>query len=77
VSGRVVRISRVGPECPNCGAWEFDDWWHDRGIRSPGGPVVALSGALRCHGCGRFFSITRYHDGETHSVMTRRGATVP
>lgn len=61
-----------GPECPSCHEWGFDDWWHDRSIKAPSGPVIALTGSLRCHGCGRFFKVTRYHDGQTHSTMMCR-----
>ena len=64
------------PECPNCHESGFDDWWHDPSFRlvtgiSAGIPAVGIA-TLRCHGCGRFFKVTRYRDGETHSTM--RGA---
>jgi hypothetical protein len=62
----------VGPECPSCGEDRFDDWWHDKSVRSPGGFVVSLTGALRCHGCGKFFAVTMYQDGETHSKVNAR-----
>lgn len=58
-----------GPQCPSCNEDGFDDWWRDPSIRSPGGPIVALTGSLRCHGCGKFFKITCYADWETHSTM--------
>lgn len=64
----LIRIA-PGPECPKCLEDGFDDWWHGRTIRSGDGLVVLLKGSLRCHGCGRFFSVTRYVDGETHSTM--------
>lgn len=54
-----------GPECPRCGEYRFDDWWHAPGVRQRG---LLLSGSLKCHSCGKFFSVTRYSDGETHST---------
>jgi hypothetical protein len=63
---------RHDPECPACGTWGFDDWHHDPGIKAgvPMG-IVALKGRLKCHGCGRFFSITKYTDGECHMTMRK------
>jgi hypothetical protein len=60
-----------GPECPNCGEDGFDDWWHDKTTKTGHRPV-SLEARLRCHGCGRFFHVTQYGDGETHS---RSGGT--
>jgi hypothetical protein len=57
-----------GPQCPACGCDGFDDWWHDQSCRS-GGAVVEIYANLKCHGCGEDFEVTRYHDGETHSVI--------
>lgn len=57
-----------GPECPNCGWDGFDDWWHDKSCRSDGGPVVDLYANLEC-ACGAKFEVTRYRDGETHSMV--------
>lgn len=58
-----------GPECPHCREGGFDDWWHDPRVRSGDGLIVSARGVLQCHGCGRFFSVTRYVDGGTHSTM--------
>lgn len=58
-----------GPQCPRCRESGFDDWWHDRTVRPGDGLVVSLRGSLRCHGCGRYFGVTSYVDGKTHSVM--------
>lgn len=67
-----IAISRRGPECPSCGEWGFDDWWHDPFIKpAVGSLIVRLKGRLRCHGCGKFFNITQYTDGETHCTMGR------
>lgn len=63
-----ISIAR-GPQCPACGCDGFDDWWHDKSCRAAGGPVVDLYADLKCHECGSGFEVTRYHDGETHSVM--------
>lgn len=68
-----VRICR-GPECPACGEDGFDDWHHDPTCRGGGGVVVSLYARLKCHGCGKFFSVTHYVDGITHSTMNRRKA---
>jgi hypothetical protein len=56
----------TGPECPKCHEDGFDDWWHDPSTKAVGGTLMAR---LKCHGCGRFFSASRYSDGETHSTM--------
>jgi len=61
-----IATSNYGPKCPNCGTDGFDDWWHDPTTKSFGG---VLKARLKCHGCGKFFSTTRYSDGVTHSVM--------
>lgn len=66
-----LAISR-GPKCPRCGEDGFDDWWHDRSCRSGHGPVVELTARLQCHGCGIFFTVTHYRDGETHSSYLSR-----
>lgn len=58
-----------GPECPACHVDGFDDWWHDKTVRSAHSLVVAMTGSLRCHGCGKFFAVTAYHDGLVHSTM--------
>jgi len=58
-----------GPKCPKSHTEGFDDWWHDPSVRASGG---IMRGRLRCHGCGRFFSVTFYHGGETHSAMRIR-----
>lgn len=59
------------PVCPACGCDGFDDWWHDKSCRSGGGPVVDIYANLECHGCGAAFEITRYHDGDIHSIIPR------
>jgi hypothetical protein len=61
-----IAIGR-GPTCPNCGWDGFDDWWLDKSCRSGHGPVVDIYANLECE-CGSKFEVTRYHDGETHSV---------
>ncbi len=58
-----------GPECPKCGNAGFDDWNHEPTLKTFSG---IISGRLKCHGCGRFFSITHYTDGATHSIMKER-----
>ncbi len=66
-----IAISSHGPKCPNCGCDGFDDWWHEKTIRRGFYPVD-LEGSLRCHGCGRFFSVRLFHDVlgcECHCVM--------
>jgi hypothetical protein len=65
-----IAIAR-GPECPACHETGFDDWWHDRTARAEGGTIKAR---LRCRGCGRFFSVSHYSDGETHSTAWRKAA---
>ena len=64
----LLKITK-GPCCPVCGEDGFDDWHLSPGIRSYHG---IIRGALRCHGCGKFFSITHYPDGETHSSIRAR-----
>ena len=64
----------TGPECPACHEWRFDDWHHAKSLRSHGGSVGEIGGSLKCHGCGRFFSVTKYHDGVFHSTMWRKVA---
>lgn len=66
-----IKIAR-GPTCPACGEDGFDDWWHDPRVKSGGGVIVSLRGALTCHGCGKHFHVEQYTDGETHSTMNRR-----
>lgn len=60
-----------GPKCPACGCQGFDDWWHDPTCRGGIG-IVRIHATLKCHGCGKFFAITQYDDGEVHSTMNRR-----
>lgn len=60
-----------GPKCPHCGCDGFDDWWLAKSLK-PGVGLVALAGRLACHDCGKFFSVTRYHDGEVHSTARSR-----
>lgn len=62
-----------GPKCPCCGETGFDDWWHDPTLKTGFG-IVAITGRLKCHGCGTFFSVEHYHDGETHSFVNSRKA---
>lgn len=64
-------VIAYGPECPHCHETGFDDWWHDRGIRERGG---LLTGSLKCHGCGKFFSVRQYRGGETHSTAWSKAA---
>ena len=63
-----LAISKGGPECPGCGERCFDDWWRAPGMKHGSG-IVQIRGSLRCHSCGKFFAVTNYNDGETHSVM--------
>jgi len=68
-----------GPKCPACGTEGFDDWHLEKTIRRRIG-LVDLEGSLKCHGCGKFFSVTAYHDGPTHSTMwcrARSGSLSP
>lgn len=67
----LIAIAR-DPECPNCHTWGFDDW-HRHPSMKPGIPfgIVSIKGSLKCHGCGKFFSITKYTDGECHMLMRR------
>lgn len=65
MTGLLLAIAR-GPQCPTCHETGFDDWHHERTLRSYAG---VIAGRLKCHGCGRFFSIRHYSDGETHCSM--------
>lgn len=60
-----------GPICPKCDNDAFDDWWVGNKTLKRGGPVIELTGSIKCHGCGRFFKITKYQDGPKrfHSEM--------
>lgn len=60
-----------GPECPHCRLDMFDDWHLEPSLKMSGG---LLQGRMRCHGCGKFFSITQYSDGETHSTARSKVA---
>lgn len=72
MSGRELFLEiDSGPKCPKCGLDTFDDWHHEKGLKQLGS---ALTGRLKCHGCGRFFHIHRYSDGEVHSSMWRKVA---
>lgn len=66
----VIAIAH-GPKCPHCRTDGFDDWHHEPGLRMVG---IALTGRLKCHGCGRFFSVTHYLDGVTHSTAWKKAA---
>jgi len=59
-----------GPQCPNCGNDEFDDWWHDKSCRSGGGVVVDIYAKLKCDECGSVFEVARYVGGETHCTLS-------
>ena len=63
-----IRIA-PGPCCPHCGEDGFDDWHREPTLRFLSG---SLSGRLKCHGCSKFFSVTHYFDGETHSTAWRK-----
>lgn len=67
-SGPKIVISRFGPVCPSCRCDGFDDWHHEPGLKFQGG-IVGLTGRIKCHDCGKFFKVTAYLDGETHSTM--------
>lgn len=71
MSERKIAIAQ-GPKCPNCAEDRFDDWWNDPSTKSGDSLAVSLRACLRCHGCGRFFSVTQYADGETHSCSGGR-----
>lgn len=72
MSGKQLMIEiSSGPKCPSCQCDTFDDWHHERSIKQVG---LAIAGRLKCHGCGRFFGIHRYSDGEVHSTMWRKAA---
>ena len=64
--GDMLIVAARGPECPKCHEDGFDDWWHEKGLKSCGGTI---RGRLKCHGCGRFFSVSHYADGTTYSTM--------
>ena len=50
----------------------FDDWWHEKTIKPSMAPlVVSLEGSLKCHGCGKFFRVEKYVDGEVHCSVKR------
>lgn len=54
-----------GPQCPHCREDGFDDWHHEPSLKVVG---IVLQGRLKCHGCGKFFRVEQYGDGETHST---------
>jgi len=60
-----------GPECPHCREGGFDDWHHDPSMKASGG---VMRGRLRCHGCGKFFSLTFIHGMDVHSTAWRKVA---
>ncbi len=60
-----------GPKCPHCGEGGFDDWWHSRGVRPCG---LMITGSLKCHGCGKYFSVAHHADGVTHSTAWKKSA---
>lgn len=60
-----------GPICPHCREWRFDDWHLERGLK-PGMGAVRIQGAIKCHGCGKFFRLEQYHDGECHCTAQAR-----
>ncbi len=60
-----------GPKCPACQCDTFDDWHHEKTFRKVS---WFWSGRLKCHQCGRFFSIAAYPDGQVHSTMWRKAA---
>ena len=64
----MIVISKHGPECPRCHCDGFDDWWHDKTCKA-GVLLVAITARLKCHGCGIFFAVTHYTNGETHSSI--------
>lgn len=66
-----IAISKYGPKCPHCAGEGFDDWWHERGLKAGDG-IVRIEGRLKCHGCGKFFRVRQYHDGECHSEARSR-----
>lgn len=66
-----------GPICPHCRCNTFDDWHHARTLRAGFG-IASVEGSLKCHGCGKFFSITVYYDSECHSTAwTKRPVARP
>lgn len=68
MSERLIAIAN-GPKCPKCGCDGFDDWWRDKSCRSGGSLIVDIYADLTCHDCGATFEVTRYHGGETHSMI--------
>jgi transcriptional regulator NrdR family protein len=58
-----------GPVCPNCQEHRFDDWWNEPTLKGSSG---SLRGRLKCHGCGRFFSIMQIMDGSVISTVKRK-----
>jgi len=67
-----ITVSKCGPVCPCCGEDGFDDWWHEKTIKPSMAPlVVSLEGSLKCHGCGKFFRVEKYVDGEVHCSVKR------
>lgn len=69
-----LEISR-GPKCPHCQCEGFDDWHLTKGLKASS-PLVIIYGALKCHGCGKFFHVDHYNDGMTHSSAWTRQATI-
>ncbi|WP_341893797.1 hypothetical protein [Ferrovibrio terrae] len=63
-----IAISQGAPECPNCGCDGFDDWHNSPGLKT-GFLPVSITGAIKCHQCGKFFHVDHYSDGATHSSM--------
>lgn len=61
----------AGPICPECNADGFDDWWHDPSTRAGVG-IVSIQAELSCD-CGEKFAVTKYTDGETHSMIATEG----
>jgi hypothetical protein len=68
-----IAVTNGAPECPNCGCEGFDDWRNSPGLKRGIG-IVAITGSLQCHQCGRFFHVDHYHDGETHATMGGKAA---
>jgi len=69
--GYEVRV-RPGPVCPSCDLDTFDDWWHDPSFKRGVG-LVDIQGRIKCHGCGKFFSVERHHDGVCVSRIGKPG----
>jgi len=66
LNGQKVIVS-IGPVCPNCCLDTFDDWWHDPTMKRGVG-MIEFEGRLRCHGCGRFFSVAADLNGHVRSA---------